>query len=528
MSATGTPFRVFISYRRDDSQGLAGRIYDRLCRHFGEEGVFRDINDIEPGRPWAEAIDAALDSCDVFVLLIGRGWLGAVDDKGKRRLDDPRDRHRREIETALNRHILMFVALMENAPMPDRGLLPKEAAHQQTDGDKNRKGLQEILDLQSIVIADFAFDYGIDRLITSIETAARHEGADAAKRGRELVTEREREDVAKPQPEDRQRKRRFWLLGAVALGAAVVIVGAFLLIFSGAEEAPPVVAQVSVGQHPIGLAAGAGEETIWVADRDETRVRLIEATPGSQELNEDFRGTVGQSADGVAVDDNGSVWVACHGSDDVWELDPESGALAQRIGVGDGPAGIAVGNDGSVWVSLEGDNEVARIDPESGNVDQRIPVGDHPYGVTVDDGGLVWVTNRQADPPSVSQIKPGRDEQVGNPIPVGANPKGIDAADAAVWVANTDEGSVTKINRENTDDRETFTVGALPRDVVVAFGSVWVSLGGDNQVVRLDPETGEMEDPIPIDASDSEGIAEGQDSVWVANGDAGTVTRISP
>ena len=75
MSAVGGPLRIFLSYRRDDSQGFAGRIYDRLADRFGPEAVFRDINDIEPGRPWAEAIDEALGSCDVFVLLIGREWL---------------------------------------------------------------------------------------------------------------------------------------------------------------------------------------------------------------------------------------------------------------------------------------------------------------------------------------------------------------------------------------------------------------------------------------------------------------------
>ena len=165
MSAEGAQPRIFISYRRDDSQGFARSIHDRLAQHFGPDAVFRDINDIEPGRPWAEAIDHALASCDVFVLLIGRRWLEATDDEGNRRLDDPEDRHRREIETAVNRRVRIFVALMEDAHMPRRKELP-----QWSPGDEPR-GLQLVPALHALRIADHAFDYGIEELVTNIERA---------------------------------------------------------------------------------------------------------------------------------------------------------------------------------------------------------------------------------------------------------------------------------------------------------------------------------------------------------------------
>jgi hypothetical protein len=83
--------RVFISYRRDDSAAYAGRLYDRLTAHFGEGQVFMDIDQIEPGEDFVEAIQRTVSACETAVILIGKGWLNAADSEGKRRLDDPDD-----------------------------------------------------------------------------------------------------------------------------------------------------------------------------------------------------------------------------------------------------------------------------------------------------------------------------------------------------------------------------------------------------------------------------------------------------
>lgn len=64
---------IFISYRRDDSQQLAGRLFDRLAQHFGKDRVFRDIDAIEPGEKFAEVIAKRIGDCDVLVALIGNG-----------------------------------------------------------------------------------------------------------------------------------------------------------------------------------------------------------------------------------------------------------------------------------------------------------------------------------------------------------------------------------------------------------------------------------------------------------------------
>ena len=74
--------RIFISYRRTDSAGYAGRIYDRLTAHFGEDAVFMDVDTIEAGLDFVEVLQIAVQSCDVLVALIGRRWLDSKDATG--------------------------------------------------------------------------------------------------------------------------------------------------------------------------------------------------------------------------------------------------------------------------------------------------------------------------------------------------------------------------------------------------------------------------------------------------------------
>jgi formylglycine-generating enzyme required for sulfatase activity len=116
--------RIFISYRRDDSGGWAGRLYDRLSEHFGRENVFMDIDTIEPGLDFMEVIEQAVGSCDALVALIGKQWLTITDAAGRRRLDNPEDFVRLEVAAALGRNIRVIPALIYGAPMPRTADLP--------------------------------------------------------------------------------------------------------------------------------------------------------------------------------------------------------------------------------------------------------------------------------------------------------------------------------------------------------------------------------------------------------------------
>ena len=73
------PPRVFVSYRRDDSSGYAGRLYADLCERFGTDNVFIDIDSLVPGSDFVDAIEETLASCDMVLVIIGRSWLSVVD-----------------------------------------------------------------------------------------------------------------------------------------------------------------------------------------------------------------------------------------------------------------------------------------------------------------------------------------------------------------------------------------------------------------------------------------------------------------
>jgi len=119
--------KVFISYRRDDTGAMAGRIYDRLCSEFGRESVFMDVDTIPFGVDFREHIDSAVRQADVLLAVIGEQWL-EVGQNGKRRLQDPADYVRIEIETALAHGIPVIPALIERAPMPREDELPSSIA----------------------------------------------------------------------------------------------------------------------------------------------------------------------------------------------------------------------------------------------------------------------------------------------------------------------------------------------------------------------------------------------------------------
>jgi hypothetical protein len=120
--------KIFISYRRDDSDGHTGRLYDHLKSHFKEEDLFIDFHTITPGQAFPLRIKEALLNCDVLLAVIGRRWLTVSDSYGQRRLDDPNDFVRLEIATALDRGIKLIPVLVGGARMPTSEMLPTKIA----------------------------------------------------------------------------------------------------------------------------------------------------------------------------------------------------------------------------------------------------------------------------------------------------------------------------------------------------------------------------------------------------------------
>ena len=137
---------IFVSYRRADAAGTAGRLFDRLAEHFGAAQVFRDVEDIEAGDPFERVIRDALGSAGAVLVVIGPRWLDARRSDGIRRIDDPRDYVRREIEVALASDAVVIPVLVENAVLPEAERLPEsirelirrnalELSHQRWESD---------------------------------------------------------------------------------------------------------------------------------------------------------------------------------------------------------------------------------------------------------------------------------------------------------------------------------------------------------------------------------------------------------
>ena len=131
---------IFLSYRREDSAGWTGRLSEHLRNRFGSESIFMDIDTIEPGADFTEALQKAVSACDVLLAIIGPDWATAADTSGKPRLNDPNDWVRVEIAAALKRNIRVIPVLVGGASVPTKELLPDELdtlaqrqAHELTD-----------------------------------------------------------------------------------------------------------------------------------------------------------------------------------------------------------------------------------------------------------------------------------------------------------------------------------------------------------------------------------------------------------
>ncbi|HET9359907.1 MAG TPA: toll/interleukin-1 receptor domain-containing protein, partial [Vicinamibacterales bacterium] len=154
---------TFISYRRDDAAGYAGRLHEALERRLGGDQIFRDIDTLEPGLDFVEAIHSRLRECRVFLALIGREWLDARDREGRRRLDQPHDYVRLEISAALARaDVRVIPVLIEGATMPAPETLPEP--------------LRALARRHAVNLRDDAWDHDVDRLAEVISgvTASAH------------------------------------------------------------------------------------------------------------------------------------------------------------------------------------------------------------------------------------------------------------------------------------------------------------------------------------------------------------------
>jgi len=121
--------KIFISYRRDDSQYQTDKLYEQLARHVARprEDIFLDVDNIPFGLDFVEYLDGKVSECEVLLAVIGKDWLSVTDPETlQRRIDDPKDFVRIEIASALKRGIPVVPVLLDGAPVPTAGELPDE------------------------------------------------------------------------------------------------------------------------------------------------------------------------------------------------------------------------------------------------------------------------------------------------------------------------------------------------------------------------------------------------------------------
>jgi TIR domain len=160
---------VFISYRRDDSAGHAGRLQDALTERLGDGRVFMDVSDLQPGQDYVAALDAALAHADCVLAVIGPRWLTAADAAGQRRIDEPGDLVSREIGAGLSRSATVIPVLVHGATMPAAEALPP--------------ALRALARRQAIVLSDQRWDRDVEELARLLSAGEQVPAAARAPRG---------------------------------------------------------------------------------------------------------------------------------------------------------------------------------------------------------------------------------------------------------------------------------------------------------------------------------------------------------
>src|SRR4029453_15444250 len=183
------PVVIFLSYRRGDTQWAARGIYDRLVDRYGRKNVFRDLDAIPPGARFRDYVEKKISESDVLILLIGKAWASYADEMGRRRLEQPRDPVRLEVEAALRLGLPIIPVRVEGAPMPTEGdLVPS---------------IVDLLEFNAAEVSDSRWEYDVDRLLWAINETVEGRLRPSAPKS---AGDREAEEQARREAEEQARR----------------------------------------------------------------------------------------------------------------------------------------------------------------------------------------------------------------------------------------------------------------------------------------------------------------------------------
>ncbi len=264
---------IFISYRRSDSPDATGRIYDRLVAEFGKAQVFKDVDSIPLGRDFRGHLNDIVGNCGVMLAIVGPHWTEARNPAGQRRLEDPDDFVRIELETALARDIPVVPVLVGHAQIPVAADLPGSLA--------------SLVFRQSIEVRpDPDFHNDATRLVTALRAILDPEAAAAEQAAATIA----RAAAAT----GRQSSRRLgWIVAAMAILIAVLLVPAIRYL----RETPPPETRLDIvtpatslpynfalspnGRQIVFVASGDGASRLWLRSLASTTARPLAGTDGA-------------------------------------------------------------------------------------------------------------------------------------------------------------------------------------------------------------------------------------------------------
>jgi hypothetical protein len=314
--------RIFISYRREETAYAAGWLYDRLADRYGSDQVFKDVDSIQLGDDFVDVITRAVGSCDVLLALIGPRWLTATDQQGRRRLDNPDDFVRLEIEAALTRQVRVIPILVDDVRIPHADELPESLS-----GLVRRQALE-------LSPSRFESDTGrllrvLDWTLVDVRAAEGDDPAAAAPAGDTPAPSppemREAPTPAPPGAPDRSTRTR--LLAGVGAGIVLVLAAAAIFLSSrttgegaaGRQGTTQAGAAIAVDAAPVtspdglrlsGLAAASPANPPAVGDTVVVTYSLTNTTGQELRLTFLFVGARNQADDNKDVETGGETILA--------------------------------------------------------------------------------------------------------------------------------------------------------------------------------------------------------------------------
>ena len=271
----------------------------------------------------------------------------------------------------------------------------------------------------------------------------------------------------------------------------------------------------------------ADDTAVWVHNGDADDVLRID--PATNKVVATI--TVGSGAGGVAIGD-GSVWVANGQGNTISRIDPATNKVVATIRVGGEVTSVAI-SSGAVWAADYGDSELVRIDPATNRV-----VANVPNLIGVDDvsvgAGSTWVAARSDTTHGLTRVSTASNQvqtQIDTSNGNGLSCTAVVALDQAIWTVDLALGDGSSVVVERIDPVTNKVVATIPTPDAVPFQfaaddqGVWV-YGPDTGLYRIDPQTNKVVGTLTMKGA--AGVALGAGSVWLANGQDGTLLRIAP